>query len=712
MLAALVAVTHRRTGHDRIQVSWPTGSATITLTPRTVFGELVEALPVVDEATVDGVELVTHPYPALRSDIVAQPDLAILADLMGQAVLAPAAHPVSTIPFHEPDHDPAGGIAPAPARCLHHLVGEWAAATPDAVAVAVTAAAAAADESLTYRALAERAGQLAQRLREQGVRTEEVVGVLADRSPRLIAGLLGILTAGAAYLALDPEMPPARLATLIRQAGVRVVLADHGLADRIDGSGADVLPLEASGGAQAAEWTGRPANLAYVSYTSGSTGTPKAVGVPHAAVGRLVCRPDWATFGPADVFLQAAPIAFDASTLEIWAPLCNGGRLVLLPPGRLDLDQLGELVRVERVTVLWLTAGLFQQFVATRLADLAGVRHLIAGGDVVDPAAVARLLAAHPGISFTNGYGPTENTTFTTCAAIGSVSPPAPLPIGVAISGTRVLVLDPDLRPVPTGIAGELYAGGAGLARGYLGSPGATADRFVPDPTGRHPGARVYRTGDLVRGRPDGQLDYLGRLDHQTKVNGYRVEPGEIETVLNQNPGIAACAVATFRAGNTKKLAGYLVAANARADAVELVHQARVWLRDRLPEHLVPSHFVVIDQVPLTAAGKVDRAALPPVELAPRLLPNPYVPPAHAVERYLCELWADLLGTAEVGVEDDFFELGGHSLTAAEFLAQLERDRGVEVSARAFYLRPTVLELAELVTSAGAPRVVGASTDW
>ncbi|WP_285761704.1 non-ribosomal peptide synthetase [Nocardiopsis ansamitocini] len=672
-------------------VRWATGSITVAFTPLTTLGDLAEGLPEADGAVVDGVELVTG--PALRSATMSRPDVELTAGLVGQAALAPAEQPVATIPFTGPPGVPDENDSSLSHGCLHHMVGEWATRTPEAVAVTSEA-----DGSLTFQELTEQAEGLAQRLRERGVREEEVVGVLAERSPRLVAGLLSVLNAGAAYLALDPESPPERLAALIRQAGVRVVLSDRALISRLAESGADVVPLEPSARAPGAEFVGAPGNLAYVSYTSGSTGVPKAVAVPHSAVTRLVRRPDWADFQRNDVFLQAAPIAFDASTLELWAPLCNGGRLVLFPPGRPDLSRLGATIRDEGVTVLWLTSGLFHRFVVAHLPDLAGVRHLLVGGDVVDPSAAARLLEAYPDIEFTNGYGPTENTTFTTCARIRSVDPDAPLPIGVPIRGSRVLVLDPDLQTVPPGIAGELYAGGSGLARGYLGDPARTANRFVPDPTGRHPGSRLYRTGDMVRARPDGQLDYLGRLDHQVKVNGYRVEPGEVENVLNQNPAVAGCVVVAFPARNGKELVGYLVAEDEGQG--DLAGRVRIWLRERLPEHLVPSKLVVIDQVPLTTAGKVDRAALrPPDDSLSRPSPNPYVPPVGFVQRYLCELWAELFEIEQVGVEDDFFELGGHSLTAAEFLDRLQSDRGIQVSARTFYLRPTVLELAELIDS-------------
>ncbi|WP_316527991.1 non-ribosomal peptide synthetase [Kitasatospora brasiliensis] len=591
-----------------------------------------------------------------------------------------------------------GTSTPAtPVRPIHELVHRQALRTPDAPAVSV------GPVVLDYRTLDQAADRVAARLRRCGVGAEEVVALVADRSPDLIVALLGVLKAGAAYLALDGEVPAARLSGLLADAGVRLVLASAASAARIP-EGFSVQPLtepEAAAPAPAAEGPAGAHALAYVSYTSGSTGTPKGVAVPHAAVSRLVNSPRWAEFTAQDVFLQAAPVAFDAATLEIWAPLCNGGRLALLPPGPADLDRIADTVRAEGVTVLWLTAGLFHQLVARRPDAFDGLRHVLAGGDVISPAAVAQLFAAAPGLRFTNGYGPTENTTFTACATLDAAADGDTVPIGRPIDGTRTLVLDPRLRPVPVGVPGELYAAGTGLARGYLGRPGATAERFVPDPSGREPGARLYRTGDLVRRLPDGDLVFLGRMDRQVKVNGYRVEPAEIEEVLLGHPAIGAAAVLArpgtpgSAGASGTRLVGYLVPADPAADPTGLVEEAHRVLRERLPSYLVPSWLIPLPELPLTPNGKVDRAALPPVVSAPRPVSNPYVAARTSRELVIAEIWAEVLKLDQVGMEDDFFELGGHSLLAAELLTRLQLDLGVEISARTLYLRPTVAELAE-----------------
>lgn len=630
-----------------------------------------------------------------------------LRNQLRRAVLAGRAHPrlpVSALPLAS-DADTelvrawgGDGVPAAPPRTLPELVGAWAADTPEAVAVSGEAG------KLSYGQLDRAADLLARRLVVAGAGPEQVVGVLAERSPRLIVALLAVLKAGAAYLYLDPQSPPARRTGELADAAVSLMVVDEDPSGWTLPDGVTAVPLAAldgtghEDGTRSAELPAPdPANLAYVSYTSGSTGRPKPVGVPHAAVSRLVHSPDWARFEPTDVFLQTAPVAFDASVLEIWGALANGAELVLSPTGRVEVDRLAELVVEASVTVLWLTAGLFQRFASQHVDGLRGVRQLITGGDVVPPAAVERVLAEHPDLTVINGYGPTENTTFTTCATLGTEDITSSVPIGRPIGGTRVLLLDSRLRPVPVGVAGELYAAGAGLARGYLGRPGATAERFVPDPTGERPGARLYRTGDLARWRPDGSLDFLGRADRQVKVNGYRVEPGEIETALTDHPAVRAAAViAGPGPGGGNRLVAYAVPDDAGQDARSLERELKRHLRELLPPSYVPSWIMVLAELPLTANGKVDRNALPETDRLPRAAMNDYVAPRTPEERLMCDLWAEVLGVEDVGIEDDFFELGGHSLTAAELLVLVQRETGRELSARTLYLSPTVAELTEL----------------
>jgi amino acid adenylation domain-containing protein len=594
------------------------------------------------------------------------------------------------------------GVAPAPAACVHDLVAAQAARTPGRTAVTC------AGTTLTYRQLDERADQLASRLAAAGVGPDQVVGVLADRSAELIVILLGVLKAGGAYAAIDPALPDSRISGLLADTGARVVVAQRHTAGRVPGEAIALLADDAAGQPGAPSWRRRrvtPASLAYVSYTSGSTGVPKGAAIPHAAVSRLVREPDWADFRPDDVFLQLAPVAFDASTLEIWAPLTTGGRLAVFPPGRVDLDAVAETIRNERVTMLWLTAGLFHQLASVRPDAFGGLRHLLAGGDVVSPSQLTDVLQRNPGLTFTNGYGPTENTTFTACWTTQAPPPGNTVPIGPPISGTQALVLDPDLQPVPAGVPGELYAAGAGLARGYLGRPDATAEKFLPNPFGRA-GERMYRTGDLAAWRRDGSLEFLGRADRQLKVQGFRVEPGEVEAVLLGEPGVHdAVVVAQLDGTRGKRLVAYVVADDlAEVGPSAQAAQLREAMRDRLPAYMVPWAIILLPELPLGHTGKVDRNALPPARRIARNLASGFVAARGPVEAHVADLWSDLLGIEPIGVTDDFFGLGGHSLIAAELLTEIQQAYDVEVSARTLYLHPTIRELAgaieELASSA------------
>jgi amino acid adenylation domain-containing protein len=585
--------------------------------------------------------------------------------------------------------EPAEGSA----ECVHTMVERQAVRVPDAVAVSCGA------RALTYRELDERADRLAAVLAAQGAGPGQVVGVLAERSPELVVALLAVLKSGGAYLCLETDAPADRAGRLLEDAGVATVLTHGDLAwtppdtHLIPVTGPHPAPPAGAPPAVRA----RPGDLAYVSYTSGSTGRPKGVGVPHAAVARLVREPDWADFTDRDTFLQLAPVAFDASTLEIWAPLTTGARLAIHPPGRVDLDGLAETLRAERVTVLWLTAGLFHQMVAARLDALGGLRHLIAGGDVIAGGAVGDLLVRHPHLTFTNGYGPTENTTFTTCWTTRT-APAGQVPIGRPISGTRVAILDSVLRPVPAGVPGELYTAGAGLARCYLGAPATTAERFVPDPLAARPGARMYRTGDLARWRPDGTVEFLGRADRQIKIHGYRVEPGEVEAALLADAAVsAALVIAEPDGAGGNRLAAFATPEDTRVDPTELANELRGRLLRRLPAYLVPARLLVVHQLPLNRNGKIDRSVFESTGRAPRAVGNPYRAPRTTLESFLAELWAAALGIEPVGIEDDFFELGGHSLVAGELLGRVQQEFGVEMPAREFYLRPTVAELAAAV---------------
>jgi amino acid adenylation domain-containing protein len=578
-------------------------------------------------------------------------------------------------------------------RTVTSLFERQAANTPRAVAVRFSGG------HLTYAELDTRANQLAHRLIAAGVTTETPVALAVDRSLEAIVCMLGVLKAGGAYLALDHRMPVARQRAVIDDAGVRVVLADRD----VDES-AEILRVDGERGwwrTTRPDVEVEPEQIAYIGYTSGSTGRPKGVLVPHRAIDRLVLGADFLDVRADDVFLQFSPLAFDASTLEVWAPLLNGATLVIAPDGNLGPRELVEVVHREGVTVLWLTAALFDQVAQGPLDGLSGLRTLIAGGDVLAVPSVDRVLTTLPGVRVVNGYGPTENTTFTCCHEI---TPPVvdTVPIGRPINGTAGYVLDENLIPVPVGEPGELFAGGLGVARGYLGQPGPTAEKFVPDPFSGRFGARLYRTGDRVRERPDGVLEFLGRLDKQVKIRGFRVEPGEVEAELVARPELRGAAVVAQGTCDGKRLVAFVVPRHpVSASAL------RAGLRETLPDYAVPAAVVIVDELPLTPHGKVDRTALENrlVQGRPDDLMTDYREPATPTEVTLAAVWADLIGVFPVGADDDFFELGGHSLLAARVTAAIAAVFDVTVTQRSCYENPTVAELAGLVDELRSERV-------
>ncbi|HEV7517967.1 MAG TPA: amino acid adenylation domain-containing protein, partial [Thermoanaerobaculia bacterium] len=565
--------------------------------------------------------------------------------------------------------------------------------TPDALAVTC------GGESLTYAELDRRAGRLARRLRTLGVGPEVRVALLLDRSLDRVMATLAILQAGGCYLPLDPTYPPERLAFLLRDSGAVAVLTATGLLATLPPNAPLVLCLDRDPAAAEGEGTGLEPlpeigseGLAYVMYTSGSTGTPKGVAVPHRGVVRLVRGAGYAAFGPREVFLQLASYAFDAATFELWGALLHGGRLVMPPPGPFSLAELGDLLARHGVTTLWLTAGLFHQMVEENLAGLAGVRQLLAGGDVLSVSHVLRVVEELPGTRLINGYGPTEGTTFTCCFPVGGPEDVGPsVPLGRPIAGTRVYVVDREWALVPAGVPGELLVGGSGLARGYLDRPALTAERFVPSPFGGVPGERLYRTGDRVRWRADARIEFLGRLDSQVKIRGFRVEPGEIEAALAAEPEVVeAVVIVREDEPGDRRLVAYVVGDPEGPPSAGALREA---LKRQLPEPLVPSAIVVLEVLPLTANGKVDRRALPAPE-ATGSKEERYLAPRSPVEELLAGIWAEVLRRERVGVEEDFFALGGHSLLATQVVSRVRRTLAVELPLKVLFERPTIASLA------------------
>jgi amino acid adenylation domain-containing protein/non-ribosomal peptide synthase protein (TIGR01720 family) len=598
-----------------------------------------------------------------------------------------------------------GRTRKTPDATLPELFSAQAARTPDAVAVSC------GDERLTYRELDAATDRLALRLRELGVGAdggEDAVCLRMERSVRLPAAVLAVLKAGGVYVPLDPRYPESRMRLIMTETAAGLLLVDGEGPRPATPDGVRVLDVSAElAAAQATETDGSrltPAGTvdrtAYVMYTSGSTGQPKGVEVTHRNVASLAADHAWRGGNHTRVLMHA-PIAFDASTYELWVPLLTGGEVVVAPPGELDLDTLVHTLRERRVTSAFFTAALFNLLVERDPAALAGMREVMAGGEALSPPVVAKALAAWPQTVLTNGYGPTETTTFavlhrTREAEGGNV------PIGTPMDDTRAYVLDERLRPVPVGVPGELYLAGAGLARGYLRKPGLTAQRFLPCPHGE-PGSRMYRTGDLARWRTDGRIEYLGRTDDQVKIRGFRIEPGEIENALGAHPAVADAAVAVReKPSGGRDLVGYAVLADgAHADADAL----RAHLAERLPQYMVPTVVLVLDAFPRTANDKLDRRALPLPDLG---APTGSRAAETPVERTLCAVLADVLNVPEVGAEDGFFDLGGDSIQATQLVARA-RTAGLVLTVRDVFTHQTVAGIARVARPAGEETTTAAA---
>ena len=564
-----------------------------------------------------------------------------------------------------------------------------------------------ADGALAYRALDERANRVARRLAALGVTPGARVGLATGHSAGMVAAALGILKAGAAVVPLDPEYPGERLAFMAEDAGLRAVVAEDGAPAALASSGAAVLDLERDAAAVAAEDGSRvgigvaPDSAAYVIYTSGSTGTPKGVVVPHRAVVRTMVGTDYVEVAPGDRVAQAANLSFDAALFEIWGALLNGAATVGIPRDLLlsAHDFAAELAR-KGITHLFLTTQLFHRHAREVPGLFSALKYVLFGGEAADPGAVRRCLEGGPPAHLVNGYGPTEATFFATTHRVADLPPGAhAVPIGRPITGTRCYVLDPAGALAGVGVPGELYIGGERVAPGYLARPELTEERFVADPFAGG-GARMYRTGDRVRWLPDGTLEFLGRFDEQVKVRGFRVEPGEVAAVLRTHPAAADAAVAVREdAPGDRRLVGYVAGPDRAAlDAADF----RAFLRERLPDYLVPSAFVAVDAIPLTPNGKVDRAKLP-APAAPRGDEGAFAAPRGPAEETLARVWAEVLRVERVGVHDNFFALGGDSILSIQIVARAAQE-GVRVTAKQMFLHQTVAELAAVAGAAPAAR--------
>lgn len=566
---------------------------------------------------------------------------------------------------------------------------------------------------VSYRELHRLAQRQAVRLQARGVQRGDVVAIWSDNATaETIAVLLAVLMAGAGYVCLDDRYPSARIAMMLEDSGAHLAVTDADRATRLPGT-LDVIEIgdlskEATDPARTstARNPGRHTvevgslDLAYVGFTSGSTGRPRGAAITHDAVLRLAMAPKFVSISEGDVVGAFSSMAFDASTLEIWGALLNGAAVALKPAEQLSVSALTAAIRRMDVTVLWLTSSFFHQVVDSgELATCTSLRHVLAGGDAVSPRHVGLALEQCAGVTVTNGYGPTENTTFTTTFSTQTPLDGDTTPIGWPIPGTGVRILDDNGDPVPDGADGELYATGRGLAYGYLGRGGATAERFVPDPYSNSSGARMYRTGDRVRQLPDGCLQFLGRVDNQVKVRGFRVELDEVANALSDLDDVAHSTV--FRrergAGPATLAAAVTLGPSAKTTPAALRKQ----LTDFLPDYAVPSGLVVVDDFPLTSSGKVDHDALRN-RLGTRRdnLSTPYAEPEDDLQQSVTDTWVAHLNTSPIGIDDEFFEIGGHSLVAVAIIAELQARFGVEVSPRAFYSNPTPRGMATAIAVA------------
>jgi amino acid adenylation domain-containing protein len=557
-------------------------------------------------------------------------------------------------------------------RRIDQIFAACVTAAPDAEAIIC------GDERLTYRKLDGRAADLADQLRSLGLRPGQVVALCLPRGQRAIAAMLAIMRCDCAFLPIDSKLPKVRQDQLLQIAAAELQVTPDGVV-RLPSSGSHATDRAV------------PESGAYVLFTSGTTGVPKAVCVPHKAVVRLVCDVDYVRLDPKTRLLHLAPLSFDACMLEIWGALLNGGTIVVHPDDVPDLVELGVTIAKHGVTTAWLTASLFNHVIDTNPELLRPLRELLIGGEALSVPHVARARTLLPGTTLTNGYGPTEAATFTATFKIPhDFDPKAPrVPIGRPLPDTQVYVLDEYGEPQPTGVAGEIYIGGSGVALCYLGDEVLTSAKFLPDNFGGRSGGRLYRTGDLGRLLADGNLDFLGRLDDQVKIRGFRVEPGEVAAVLGEHPSVQDAAVIAWSEDDgTRRLAAYVVLKRNGENA-----DLQLFLRARLPEYMVPPHIVVLDVLPMLSSGKLDRSALPRtvIRQTQRSLP---VAARTPTEEVLAGIWAGLLKLERVGVNDDFFSSGGHSLLALQLLNQVNSTFTVQLPLRLLFEHRTVASQA------------------
>ncbi len=585
------------------------------------------------------------------------------------------------------------------AQCIHQLFEKQVTINPDAVAVVFE------DKSLTYKELNAQANQLAHYLLSLGVKPDDLVGICLERSLELIVGLLAILKAGGAYVPIDSNYPSERLSFLFEDTQIKILLTQSQIAESLPPHSAQIVCLELDWAKIQQNSQDNPNNavtadnLAYVIYTSGSTGIPKGVKIAHRSVNRLLFGVNYVKLDADERILQMAPIVFDASTFEIWGALLRGGRCVLFPDSIPSAQTLKQTIEKEGITTLWLTAALFNVIIDENPQALSKIKQLLIGGEALSVNHVQKALLSLPSTQIINGYGPTESTTFTCCYPIPRIRETSidSIPIGRPISNTQIYLLDEYLQPVPIGVIGELYIGGAGLAQGYLNRPELTTEKFISNPFEESGDSKLYKTGDLARYLPDGNIEYIGRIDHQVKIRGFRIELGEIEAILSQHHDVkVACVIVREDTPGDKRLVAYIVPPT---EAVPNISELRQFLKSKLPDYMIPSAFEILESLPLTPNGKVDRRALK----APTYTVDQdrLIKPRNQLEFKLAQIWSNTLKIDQVGVQDNFFELGGHSLLAPYLMTQIQQELGKELPLMTLFDNPTIEQLAITIQQRG-----------
>ncbi len=584
-----------------------------------------------------------------------------------------------------------------PVETVNAIFSRMAKQTPDATAVICS------ENQLTYGQLEDRSNQLAHYLIKRGLQPKNCVGIAVNRSVETVVCILGVLKAGGAYIPLDAADPSDRLSFIMSDSNIRFLLTQEKMGDYFPSSGMTRVFVDREMGLIHSESKRNPVvgqdndHLAYVMYTSGTTGRPKGVAVTHKAIVRLLFGVDYVDLGASRTILQMAPMTFDASTFELWGALLHGGRCVLFPDRVPTIAAIKSTLQQHKIDTLWLTASLFNTLIDEAPESLAGVRQLLTGGEALSVAHVRRAIEFLPETEIINGYGPTESTTFACCYRIprnideGIRS----IPIGRPIANTTAYILDRWENPVPVGVRGELHIGGLGLARGYVNRPELNAEKFIPNPFSEEPHGRLYKTGDLARYLPDGNIEFLGRLDNQVKIRGFRVEPEEIESVLRRHQSVEDAVVVTR--GDTaddKRLSGYIV----KQDGYNFSpSELRDYLQDYLPGYMVPHEWFTLDVLPLTPNGKVDRAGLMARREECAESSGGFMIPRTTIERRLAKIWTELLCNENIGIQDDFFELGGHSLLAVRLFSEIERIFGKTLPFSALFQSSTLGQLANVI---------------